>query len=307
VKVDICIVTYRRPQGLLRLLGAIQELHLPDPAPDLRVVVVDNDAAESARRVCAEAHSWLRHRLVYAVEKRRGIPQARNTAIAASLSHADFLAFIDDDEVPEPGWLAELLRVQASRNAEAVAGPCLPLFEEPPPAWIERGGFFQRPRHTTGALVDTAFTHNVLVSTRALAGLDALFDERMALIGGSDSELFDRLAAGGRRIVWADEAVVSEWVPPSRARLAWLLRRSFRVGSSSAFVDRRRAEGRVSPPVLLAHGCWCLAKGTLGLLLVVSGGRVAAGRGLRLAAFGAGRIAGLFGVMDPEYRSTHGA
>ena len=53
--------------------------------------------------------------------------------------------------------------------------------------------------------------------TSALARLDALFDERMALSGGSDVELFRRFAAQGHSIVWADEAVVFEWVPRSRA------------------------------------------------------------------------------------------
>ena len=34
-----------------------------------------------------------------------------------------WLAFIDDDEVPEPEWLAELLRVQRTCGADAVRGP----------------------------------------------------------------------------------------------------------------------------------------------------------------------------------------
>jgi glycosyltransferase involved in cell wall biosynthesis len=307
VKVDICVISYRRPQGLHRLLGGLQQLRLPEPAPELRVVVVDNDAAESARAVCADAAGWLRHPLVYLVEKRRGIPQARNTAIAAALDDADFIAFIDDDEVPEPDWLVELLRVQKSRGASAVAGPCLPVFEAPAPRWIEQGGLFERPRHTTGARIDYAYTHNVLVSTRALGTLEALFDERMALTGSSDTELFERFARRGHRIVWADGAVVREWVPASRARLGWLLRRAFRVGTSTVFIDRHcrrrpRPAARIS-----AHGAWCLAKGGVQLLGSVLRGRAAAARALRLAVFGAGRIAGLSGASLQEYRRVHGS
>jgi GT2 family glycosyltransferase len=305
-KVDIAIATYRRPKGLWRLLGGVGRLRFGAEAPDLRVVVVDNDAEGSARAVCEDARTWLDHPLVYRMEKRRGIPQARNAAVAAALERADFVAFIDDDEVPSPQWLAELLRVQAESGADAVAGPCEPVFEEPAPRWIERGGFFERPRYRTGARLTGAFTHNVLVRTRALAALDALFDERMALLGGSDVELFRRFAARGHTIVWADEAPVFEWVPRSRANARWILARALRVGSSSAWIDRRGREGRVSVTRLAAHGGFCLAKGAALLPLGALGGRAGALRALCLAAFGAGRLGSLAGIHREEYRVVHG-
>jgi len=307
VKVDIAIASYQRPKGLHRLLGSFQRLRFPGSPPDLRVVVVDNDAAGSARAVCEDARAWLELPLVHHVEKRRGIPQARNAAIAIAQGRADALAFIDDDCVPSPQWLAELLRVQAETGADAVAGPCEPVFEHPVPRWVERGRFFERPRHATGARIDYAFTHNVLVRTPALAALDSLFDERMALSGGSDGELFRRLADRGHAIVWADEAVVFEWVPRSRANARWILERAFRVGASSAFVDRHRRARRVSPARVLAHGGWCLAKGATLLPVGALRGRAGAVQALRLAAFGAGRLGGLAGIHREEYRVVHGS
>jgi GT2 family glycosyltransferase len=306
VKVDVAIATYRRPKGLYRLLGGLQRLRFPGGCPDLRIVVVDNDAEGSARGVCEDARAWLEVPLVYRVEKRRGIPQARNAAVAVALERADLLAFIDDDEVPSPLWLAELLRVQAETGADAVAGPCEPIFEDPVPRWIERGCFFERSRHATGARIRHAYTHNVLVRPRALAQLGALFDERMALLGGEDAELFRRFAADGHAIVWSDEAVVFEWVPRSRANARWILERAFRVGTSSAFVDRRCRERPVSAARLLAHGGWCLAKGATLLPLGALRGRAGAMQGLRLAAFGLGRLAGLAGIHHEEYRIVHG-
>jgi glycosyltransferase involved in cell wall biosynthesis len=306
VKVDVCVVTHRRPVGLHRLLGGLDALELPEPRPELRVVVVDNDAAESARPVCEDAARWLRHDLLYLVEKRRGIPQARNTALAAALERADFAAFIDDDEVPEPGWLAELMRVQASRGADVVAGPVEPVFETSPPAWIERGGFFLRPRYATGTRIGHAYTHNALVSMRAIAGVDRWFDERMALTGSSDTELFERLARGGARIVWADLAVVREWVPASRARLVWILRRALRVGTASSFIDRRCLAPPRPAVAIAAHGGWCVAKGLWLAAFGALRGAAAATRGLRLAAFGVGRLLGLAGVSLAEYRRTDG-
>jgi GT2 family glycosyltransferase len=306
VKVDVAIATYRRPKGLLRLLGGLERLRFRAAAPELRIVVVDNDPTGSAAEVCEEARAWLEVPLVHRVEKRRGIPQARNAAVAAALERAEWLAFIDDDEVPSPQWLDELLRVQAETGADAVAGPCQPVFEDRVPRWIERGAFFEHPRFESGTRLRHAYTHNVLVRTSALAELGALFDERLALSGGEDSELFERFAARGHTIVWADGAIVFEWVPPSRANARWILERAFRVGTSSAFLDRHRGERPISLSRILAHGGWCLAKGATLLPVGALRGRAGALRALRLAAFGAGRLGGLVGVDREEYLVIHG-
>jgi GT2 family glycosyltransferase len=306
MRIDVAIPTYRRPEGLTRLLGALESLRFPDDAPELRVVVVDNDAAESARTVCEDARRWLDFPLVYAVEKRRGIPQARNAALALALAHADFVAFLDDDEVPEPDWLAELLRVQRSWDADAVAGPVRPLFAHATPRWIERGGFFAPPRRATGTRLDHAYTGNVLVRCNALARLGSLFEERLALTGGEDVELFRRLSESGGRIVWADTAVAHEYVPASRANLRWLLARSFRVGCATVWIERHCEPRRRRAAWIFANACWCVAKGLLLLAAAAFGGRAAAARSLRLCCDGAGRLAGLFGHVEEEYRTTHG-
>jgi len=312
-RVAVCVITYRRPEGLARLLAALDAQVLPEPSPAVRVVVVDNDPEETARVVCRHAASWLGFPLTYATEKRRGIPQARNAALALVLGDDDFVAFVDDDSEPAADWLAQLLRMQAERDADAVTGPSPSRFEGPPPSWIEAGGFFERRRHPDGAEVGVAFTGNVLVRTRALAALDRLFDERLALSGGSDSELFQRFARAGHRIVWADRAVVTEHVPLSRATLGWILRRAFRVTTSNVFIARLHGspEGRTSR--LLLRSGWCLAKGGVVLFAApfrafegADGARAQAVRALRLWVSAAARIAGLFGVLTREYAVTHG-
>jgi GT2 family glycosyltransferase len=306
-RVAICVVTYRRPAGLERLLLALDRLAFPGEPPELRVVVIDNDPEESARGVCERVRSRLAASLSYGVEKRRGIPQARNAAIAAAVGGADFVAFIDDDEIPEPGWLAELLRVRAAHGAAVVTGPSLPRFLAKPAAWIEQGGFFARPSRRTGERLREAFTGNLLVSTSVLAATEPLFDEEMALTGGSDVELFRRIAAAGHPIVWADDAVVHECVPASRLTLRWLLQRDFRFGAVTARIDRRNGLSLRSAAVALLHATWCLGKGLVLLPWAAIRGRAAAAWSLDLAAVGAGRLWGLFGLEFYEYRRIHGA
>ena len=286
---SICVPTYRRPEGLFALLGALDAQEVADASLEIRVVVVDNDEAASARAVVDDARSWLRFPIHYLVEKRVGIPQARNAALAAALS-SDWIAFVDDDETPEPGWLAALLRTQRETGADVVTGPSLPRFVESPPAWVLESRLFEPLRHATGAPLPTAYTSNVLARGSALRALDAFFDEGFTLGVGEDAELFARVAAAGGRIVWADDAIVYESVPPARATLRWMLARGYRTGAAAAATTRHGpARIAMSAAIWIAHGLAAAAFGALH-------GRARCVRGLRLAAFGLGYGAGLCGV-----------
>jgi succinoglycan biosynthesis protein ExoM len=286
---SICVPTYRRPGGLFLLLGALDAQRCDDATPGIRIVVVDNDEAESAREVVDDARSWLRYPIHYRVEKRVGIPQARNAALAAALA-SDWIAFVDDDEVPEPDWLAALWRVQRATDADVVTGPSLPRFVDPPPAWIVESRLFEPLRHATGAPVPTAYTNNVLVRGSVLRELDSLFDERFTLGVGEDAELFARVAAAGGRIVWADDAIVYENVPPARATLRWMLARGYRDGAATA------AAAPHGPARTAAGAASCIARGLAAAAVGALHGRARCVRGLRRAAFGLGCAASLCGV-----------
>jgi succinoglycan biosynthesis protein ExoM len=289
--------------GLSNLLGALEGLYVPDGFA-IQVVVIDNDPAGSARATCdevAERHAYPLH---YAIEKRRGIPFARNAALSIALSNSDFIAFIDDDETPEGDWLSELLRVLSFYKADVVTGPCLAQYQEPPPSWIVEGGFHELPRHPTGTLRHVAFTHNALVRASVFESVDQFFDESMALNGGDDEEFFSRIHDMGFQIVWADNAIVKESVPASRSTVRWLVRRGFRVGTSSAWVQLRHRSSTVMR--IWAHGLYCIAKGTALALSLPLSGRANAIQGLRLLGYGLGRIAGSSGHLHQEYRVVHG-
>ncbi len=303
-RVSVCVATCGRPIGLENLLGALEALEIPAGAT-LQVVVVDNDPAGSAKAICDEMVARHAYPLHYVVEKRRGIPFARNAALAVALSDSDFVAFIDDDEIPESDWLAELLRVQDCYKADVVTGPCLPQYVEPPPSWVVDGAFHERPRHPTGTLRHVAFTHNALVRAAVFKTVDRHFDESMALNGGDDGEFFARVFAAGFQIVWADNAIVRERIPASRSTVRWILQRGFRVGTSSAWVQLNHRSSTLLR--LLAHGVYCMVKGAGIALLLPLRGRAVGVKGLQLFGYGLGRIAGSSGYLHQEYRGVHGA
>ena len=146
IRVAICISTFRRQKLLRELLNGIGKLSFRKVSPpELAIVVVDTpDQTGSVQKVCETVS--LPWPIKYVVEPRRGLTYARNRAIAEAGS-VDFVAFIDDDEVPSPEWLDELLWAQAEFSADVVSGPVSPHYGPGVAGWIKAGGFFSsRPQ-----------------------------------------------------------------------------------------------------------------------------------------------------------------
>lgn len=306
MKVVICAITFHRPEGLGRLLRGLQALEFRADPPVVEIVIIDNDSARSAETVCDRMRDHLDWPLYYDVESQRGITFARNKAVDCALDRGDFLIFIDDDEVPEPGWLDELIRVQRAHDADIVTGPVVPKFAEDVPAWIERGGFFETPRYATGRRMDVAYTHNVMVRSDALRAMNPHFDNRLSLCGGEDSHLFRRLHGAGHSIIWADGAVVYESIPQSRACASWLIKRFYRIGNTMGLISIDLSRSLTIRPLLFAKS---VVWGVIGMVVTVAGlvgGRHLLVRGIRYMAYGLGMLLSISGVRYEEYRKTHG-
>ena len=308
VRVAVCIATLQRPLLLGALLESLGKLEFRDrPAVDPFIVVVDNDGSETAREVVEAARDRLPFPVVYTVEPTRGIPHARNRGVAVALREgADFLAFIDDDEVASAGWLDELLEVQRRCSADVVSGPSLPRFAPGVEPWVVEGGFFTYPRYATGEEIPIAATNNVLVSARLFRGTPEPFDPAFGLSGMDDSHFFMRVRGQGAKLVWADEALVEEFIPASRARARWILRRAFRIGNGYVFCVRS-----LHPPhrwviPRVAGALARIAYGTLLLPWAAARGRAPLVSALRTISNGVGSLVGLAGKRFHEYTVIHG-
>ncbi len=235
VKVAICISTFRRQNLLRDLLHGIGKLRFAKVSPpQLEIVVVDTpDESGSAQEVCD--NTSLPWRLKYVVEPRRGLTYARNRAIAEAGS-VDFIAFIDDDEVPSPQWLDELLWAQAKFSADVVSGPVSPTYSPEVAGWIKAGGFFASPPQATGTRCRTCATHNGLVATHVFAKVPQ-FNDSFALSGAEDTDFFLRASQAGCTIVWSQEAVVYEYTSANRGTITWLLRREYQTGNGWVFCE----------------------------------------------------------------------
>lgn len=290
-RVVILVCTYRRPEGLKRLLESLAE-HQTRLSFD--VVVVDNDPATSGRHVTEASELPVK----YLVEERPGIAAARNRTLQEIRRDHDAVVFVDDDEFVEEGWLDAHVEALDAWDADVVTGPVISLLPEDAPRWVRRGGFIQRSPRATGTSLSSAKTSNTIVRGGWLGpSSDIVFDEAFSRSGGSDTDLFWRLRRLGATIVWSADAVVSEPVPRSRTTARWIVRRDFRGG-----VVMGRIMLRDSPrSVVLAKG---VARTLAGAVRTVLGTIVHLGpraSDVKVLLFGSGVVSACFGVLTDEY------
>jgi glycosyltransferase involved in cell wall biosynthesis len=114
--VVVCAYTEERWADVLSAIGSLRAQTVP---PDEVIVAIDHND-----RMLTRAERELADVRVVANHGRRGLSGARNSAIA--LVRSPVIAFLDDDAVAEPDWLARLLEPYRDERVLAVGGGVLP-------------------------------------------------------------------------------------------------------------------------------------------------------------------------------------
>jgi glycosyltransferase involved in cell wall biosynthesis len=303
--VAIAVITFRRPDLLAALLRSLQDQVLPaDGDYAVRIVVVDNDAENSAAEVVAA--STGPYPIESAVEPEPGIPFAREKSVRLCWDD-DALIFVDDDEVAPPGWLATLLAAWERTGADVVTGPIQGNLPPDAPAWNRYSDVHNSTgKHATGDVLNKAYTNNTLVEQRVYHQLTPAFHPAFRYTGSSDLHFFLRVHRAGFRIVWCEEAVITEDVPASRTTLRWLFRRAFRSGSGDSISRVLIHPGPVSYLKALAYALARIASAfgyCLGGLVLFR--KTYLLKGVRRFFSGIGSLAGIVGINHDEYRERH--
>jgi glycosyltransferase involved in cell wall biosynthesis len=301
--VCLCVPTFRRPEGLRKLLAHVERLTY---AGALSVVVVDNDGEQrDGAAVVAQTAPSFRLPLSCIVEPRPGHTYAYNRAFQSACRATpapDYVAVLDDDEYPDPNWLSEMIRVALAYDVDIVGGPVFPVFDNPD-HWLARSGLYAPARSVTGPVALIYGAGNMLIKRSTLEHyLDEPFLHAFAFTGGSDYDFFWRCRNDGRSFAWADDAKVLETTPPSRTTVGYLLRRKFRNGTEATRLERKFLGTVAGTPRRWCIGLGLIGVGILSLPLAALRGRRAIMASLIRTARGAGRIAAEFDLHFEQYR-----
>lgn len=306
VTLTVVVLTYRRPQELVRALTAIVEqvdaMNASDGRVTADILVIDNDALASARQAM---DAFFRPLVRYLVEPLPGIAAARNRGLRET-EQSDLLVYIDDDERPLEGWLSSLVATWRQTDAAAVMGRVVSEYVVEPGPWIAAGQFFRRPQMATGTQIRIAAAGNLLLDLRQVRALGVTFDNRFGLSGGEDTMFSHQLSDRSGRIVWCDESVATDYVPPERATREWVLERARRSGNTSSVIDLYLAESLSSRWRVRIVSMLGGSARVLGGLARYFGGLVTRShwhqaRGLRTTYRGRGMILAAFGILIKEY------
>lgn len=290
--VDIAVCTFRRP-ALRETLASLFALRLPAEL-HVRLIVADNDAEPTAHALVHEMRGRSPFEIEYLHCPKSNISIARNACLNAS--KADYLAFIDDDEVASPAWLQELFHMVSTTGADAVLGPVRAIYDEDAPVWMRRGNPHSTMPVWVRGVINTGYTCNVILDMRSPHIAGRRFDVRLGQSGGEDTQFFSAMTEEGGRIAYAPAALLCEPVPATRARFSWLCTRRFRSGQTHGRILSGKQEGigRISQAGLaLSKSVYC----TLAALLMAPA-PVRRNQFILRAILHAGALTGLLGMRE---------
>ena len=136
VDISVVILSYDRVHLLERTLRGCAEQG--GDWGRFEIIVVDNHPDQLARSLVERLVAETGAAMIYLADPRRNISIVRNKGIAAASGR--YVAFIDDDEEPQTGWLAALTACLDRTGADAAFGPKLPEFEGGrAPEWDPQG------------------------------------------------------------------------------------------------------------------------------------------------------------------------
>ena len=281
-RISIVIATYNRAQQLLDTLQSLVQQDLP--AGEWECVVVDNNSKDNTQEVFAEfaeKHGEFNLRIVR--EEQQGLSFARNRGIDESCG--EIIAIIDDDELVNQSFARAYLEL-FDNHPEAVAagGKVIPRYPSGKPSWLSHfteipianptdlgSKICHFPKGKIPAGGNMAFRREILLK---YGGFDTSLGRIGGkLTGGEESDLFERLAAGGVEFWYVPDSAIYHIIGAEKFTHDYFKRLSYNTGIS----QRHRAElhNRVGKLIVGEVVKWCvtlaLALGYTLLLQVLKG------------------------------------
>jgi len=257
MKFSLAICTHNHHSALQQTLAELKSLNAPGGAWEL--LIVDNASSDGTSAWLAQDTWQLHHIPCRCVqEDALGVANARNLALRKA--KGEYVVFLDDDETPERDWLQQIEHIIDLHRPAAVGGRICAQLPGKRPRWLNDHllGFlgeldYGPEAHTLTSPSTPIFTGNAAFHRQTVldaGGFDANLGRRGRLqSGGEDTELYRRLVASGKTILWAPRAVIHHRIEPWKLRRGYFLQLHYRQGRMEG--ARTRGAGARIPPLYL--------------------------------------------------------
>lgn len=226
---------------LMQTLQSIVEQTLP--CQQWECVVVNNNSSDStAADFEAFAARYPDYNLRMVLETNQGLSYARNRGIRES--EGEYIAIVDDDERIAPEFVASYVALFDNLpDAVAAGGPIVAEYPTGRPRWMS--AFTERPIANTMYFGDEVREFprgrvpggGNMALRRTAVRRYGVFDTSLgyvgeSLVGGEESDLFERLQIAEAKYYYVPKAVMYHIIPKEKLTLEYLRRLSYNVGVS---------------------------------------------------------------------------
>ena len=246
IEISLIVATYNRAEQLLVTLSSVAA---QQTAPQRwECIIVDNNSTDDTRqRVASFIAEHPDRNIRYHFEPQQGLSHARNAGIG--VAQGDIIAFVDDDERIAEGFFDAYLSLFAEHSdAMAAGGRVIAEYPTGRPLWMSR--YTERPianpidfgtevrPYPTGAIPAGG---NMAFRSEVFSRI-GLFDTTLgrsgkSLIGGEESDLFERIAKEHMACYYTPGAAIHHIIPAAKLTPDYFARLSLNTGIS----QRRRA------------------------------------------------------------------
>ncbi len=238
VSAIICTYSQARWRDLVQAIESLECQTLPP----LEIIISVDHNPTLFQRIQAS----FPHLIVTENKGTRGLSDTRNSGIAAARGHK--IAFLDDDAIAEPGWLALFNQWFDRPEVLGVGGRTEPLWLSQQPGWFPKEfswvvGCEYREDVAPGTVIRNPFGGNMCVRRRIFDS----FSFRNSIgrvgtmpLGCEETELCIQAHQRWPQdiFIYEPRAVIHHKIPASRTRFKYFLSRCFAEGLSKAFVSR---------------------------------------------------------------------
>src|ERR1051326_5381450 len=252
-QISAIVCSRNNARSLEATLRSLTQQQLP-PSVNYEVLVVDNDSSDGTAEVAQRFVFAKRAVFRYVMEKRLGLSFARNRGTADA--RGEIVAFLDDDAVAHPDWLAQLWETyQKDPRAACVGGKVELRFPPHPlPVWYDArlDGFLSaRDLPYLEAKSERDFPHGTNISfrrstLRQVGGFHPLLGARRIgniKLQGDETQLCLRLLRAGMPVIFQPAACVVHVVEDRRLRKGYFLGLAMANGYVRVILDNNGAIG----------------------------------------------------------------
>jgi glycosyltransferase involved in cell wall biosynthesis len=240
IRISVIICTYNRALTLKDTIQSLVVQTLPEPV-NWEILVVDNNSTDGTRLTVEDFQRRYPERIRYVFELQQGVSFARNAGIRES--RGEIVAFIDDDETAEEGWLQNLTANLYSGEWAGAGGRVLPPMSFSCPRWLSsKDPFSNGPLATfdkgleAGQLHDPPFGANMAFRKEMFERYGGfrtdLGRSGNGVLSNEDTEFGRRLFAAGQRVRYEPAALTFHPVEANRLHKRYFLTWWFAKGRS---------------------------------------------------------------------------